>query len=569
MNSETKQCQNCNNTFIVESDDFVLYDKFKVPPPTFCFECRLIRRFSWRNNRSLYKRVCGLCNKTLISMYKDDGVEVYCAECFNGDGWDHFDHGTDIDWSRQFFSQLYSIFRKQPRIFQYRIGTVVNSDYGNSVVNSKNAYLCFSVIDSEDVMYSESLDKSRNTIDSFASHDLDNCSWNILSSKNYNSHFLLSSHSCIDSYFLYDCVNCQNCCLSSNLRNQQYVFKNQKLSKDEYEKAIQDLRLETYSGFQKAQESFGEVHRDAIHIYADIEASQNATGDFISNSKDVFKSFDVTESSENVRYSSRIIRAKDVFDSAFTMSGESVYESLSASGNSSNHIGSILCFTSTNMEYCLFCKSCTNCFGCVGIKNAEYCILNKQYSKEEYVDLVPRLKQFMIENPYIDSKGRSYTYGDFYPFEFSPFGYNETLALDYFPLSKERALESGYPWKEAEDRNYSITKHAHDLVDSIEDVSDNILTDVVECSNKGNQEYQCTVAFRVVPNELQFYRQKKLPLPRKCPNCRHYERLSYRNPMKLYHRACSNNCGNIFESTYSPDRTEKIYCQECYQKEVL
>ena len=53
---ETRQCQNCKKDFIIEPDDFSFYEKIKVPPPTFCPECRMIRRMAFRDYRVLYKR---------------------------------------------------------------------------------------------------------------------------------------------------------------------------------------------------------------------------------------------------------------------------------------------------------------------------------------------------------------------------------------------------------------------------------------------------------------------------------------------------------------------------------
>ena len=32
MNSETKTCQNCKQSFIIEPEDFEFYEKMKVPP---------------------------------------------------------------------------------------------------------------------------------------------------------------------------------------------------------------------------------------------------------------------------------------------------------------------------------------------------------------------------------------------------------------------------------------------------------------------------------------------------------------------------------------------------------
>lgn len=577
MQNETRNCQNCKQDFTIEPDDFSFYEKIQVPPPTFCPECRTIRRMAWRNVRSLYRRECQVCKKVLISMYADDGVPVMCSDCWNGDTWDQHQHASEIDWSKNFFVQLRELFMKQPRVFQYRVGTVVNSDYGNSIVNSKDAYMSFSVIDSENVMYSESIDKSRDSIDCFTTHELDQCSWNVCSDKNYNSHFLINSQSNIDSRFLFDCTNCQHCCLSSNLRNQSYVFRNQKLSKEEYAQKVNELKLHTRSGFKKAFEEFVILMRESIHRYAQIYGSVATTGDFILNSKNTINSFDI-QNGENVKHSVRIITCKDMMDCYAVLTGELEYETLSGTGNASQQIACLLCLGSREMEYSLFCRSSANCFGCVGLKNAQYCIFNKQYSKEEYDKLLPKLREHMNKMPYVDAKSRVFTYGEFYPYELSLFGYNETVAQDYFPLTEMGAKQKGLNWKAREKRTYSITQTKDSLPNDINEVSNDFLKETIGCAHNGECDHQCTTAFKIVDRELDFYKQKQLPLPDLCPNCRHYQRLEYRNPMRLYSRQCmctisthdhSRQCLNEFETTYAPNRPEKVYCEFCYQKEVL
>ncbi len=577
MNQETKNtsntsvqvCQNCKNDFVIEPEDFVFYDKIKVPPPTFCPECRLIRRLMWRNNRSLYSRICGLCSKDLISFLKDDGVPVYCLSCYSSDNWDRYEYQMNYDFNNNFFKQLDSLINKQPRIFQITLGNNVNSEYSNSIGNVKNLYLSFSSIESNDILYSENVDKSKNCIDCLSIQESDNCFWNINSERNFNSHFLVDSENCLDSYFLYDCSNCSNCFMSSNLRNQSYYFYNQKLTKEKYLEAISKLEINKYSNLEKLKNDFRILFKNSIHKYSKVQSSNNFSGDIILNSNNIKKSFDI-RNSENVSYSYRSINVKDIMDCGWTLQGELEYESMTGSGGSYNQVSCFMCTTSRDVAYSISCKNCLNCFGCVGLTNAEYCILNKQYSKEEYFKMVEKIKQHMTSMPYIDRENRIFKYGEFFPYDLSFFGYNESLAHDFFPLDKKAIEDKGYKYTVPRHRNYEDVFLNEELPDNIEDVSSVFLNKIITCPNNGNELTLCTGAYKIHPDELQFYKQKNLPLPRYCPNCRHYERLEYRNPLRLWHRACmKEGCNNEFETSYAPDRPEIVYCEKCYQQEVM
>ena len=202
----------------------------------------------------------------------------------------------------------------------------------------------------------------------------------------------------------------------------------------------------------------------------------------------------------------------------------------------------------------------------------------------------------MNDIPYVDSKGRVYKYGEFFPPELSPFAYNETIAQEYFPLTREEIISKGYKWKEPEQRNYEITIKPENLPDDINGVNDSILKEVIECQHNQKCNQQCTQAFRVIPDEFSFYKRMNLALPRLCPNCRHYERLNQKNPMKLWHGKCqcdgktsqtsnieprtayanttshfhgAEPCPNEFETSYAPDRPEIVYCEQCYNAEVV
>src|SRR3989344_3830874 len=154
MKSETKNCKNCQKSFTIEEEDFNFYEKIKVPPPTWCPECRQQRRYAWRNERTLYRRNCDLCKKSTVTIYSPNKpYKVYCNECWWGDGWDTTSYSRDFDFSRPFFEQFHELQLKVPRMALLNKNSV-NSEYTNHSGDNKNCYLSTSIVNSENIFYS-------------------------------------------------------------------------------------------------------------------------------------------------------------------------------------------------------------------------------------------------------------------------------------------------------------------------------------------------------------------------------------------------------------------------------
>ena len=147
MKPETRNCQNCKNNFIIESDDFSFYEKMKVPPPTFCPDCRTQRRYAWRNERTLYRRNCDLCGKSTITMYNSSSpYKIYCVKCWWGDNWEGKDFEKSFDFNKSFFEQWKELQINVPRLALLSKNSI-NSDYTNHSADNKDLYLsyeCFS-----------------------------------------------------------------------------------------------------------------------------------------------------------------------------------------------------------------------------------------------------------------------------------------------------------------------------------------------------------------------------------------------------------------------------------------
>lgn len=283
----------------------------------------------------------------------------------------------------------------------------------------------------------------------------------------------------------------------------------------------------------------------------------------ISNSKNVKNSYLIrgAEDIAFVQYG-QYPPLRDIMDVTVTGETELVYESTVCGFSSTRMKFCSECWHGgQDLEYCLFCTSNTsNLFGCIGVQKKQYCILNKQYTKEEYFTLREKIIQHMNEMPYVDKKGRVYKYGEFFPPEFSPFAYQQTILPEHFLMTKEKIEEFGFRWQDSNPTEYQTTKDAKELPDSIKDIEQGILKEIIKCE-------KCGRAYRIIESELQFLKQIGIPVPRWCVDCRHYDRIRQRNPAIFYDREC-DKCGIAIKTSYAPDRPEIVYCESCYNNEV-
>ena len=571
MQNEIRQCQNCKKDFTIESEDFNFYEKIKVPPPTWCSECRMTRRMLLRNERIFYHRNCDLCGKKIISVFSEKNIKIYCQTCWWSDEWNPGKYALDYDFSKSFFEQYLNLFINIPQINLNGDISNKKSDYVNYIVQANNTYFCFGGGYMENVMFSNVGIRMKDSADIFFSSDCELCYEIMNCSKCYRVFYGNNLQECVDSYFLQDCVNCNECILSTNLRNKSYFFKNKQYKKEEYFLKKEEFLKQLQENVISLKDEFKKIILSTPKKFANILKSEYSAGNNIIESSYAINSFNISRCQVSKDSQDIVGPARDVYDcTSAGLNLEKIYESMSVSMNVTDILFSVIVRNNSfNINYSFSLHSCSNLFGCVGLRQKQYCILNKQYTKEEYEEMIPKIIEHMNTMPYIDSKGRIYKYGEFFPPELSPFSYNETIAQEYFPLTKEEALAQGYKWKDREERNYNIDIKNEEIPNDIKDVNDSIIGKVIECEHKGLCNEQCTEAFKIIPDELSFYKRMNLPLPHFCPNCRHYARLKQRNPLKLWHRQCMKpDCTNEFETSYAPDRPEIVYCERCYQQEV-
>ncbi|MDH4358511.1 MAG: hypothetical protein OEV37_00985 [Candidatus Berkelbacteria bacterium] len=561
-----KTCKQCDQKFVVEDEDLEFYKKisptfagktYEIPPPTLCPKCRDQRRMVWEASTNLYKRKCDKTQENIISIYSPDkpykvwkNIEIW------KDDWDPLKYGCDFDSKRDFFSQFESLFRQVPKLAT--LSTIVeNCEYCQEVWHLKDSYLCFIAGYAESCYYSNEILRVKDCVDCFYVRNCENCYFCTDCDKCNSSTFLEHCENCTESHFSYDCKGCNNVLLCTNLRNKQYYIKNKKYTKEKYFEEFKKINLSSRSIQRNLINELKRIKLGVIRKSDNNKKSEGCTGDYLvecKNCKDSYNSYKCEGCKKIYNIDSD---AKDCQDLNISAEMQLCYEGESIAGY--KHLFCTWATYGDNNLYCNHCEYCSRCFGCVGLRHKQYCILNKQYSKQEYEKLTGQI---------IEKMQKDGEWGEFFPVSISPFGYNETVAMDYFPLEKEGALKLDAKWQ---DKDYGIKYNGpfYEPKDDIDEYIENenerekLLAGILKCeiSNK---------PFKIMPQELAYYLKNKIPIPTKHYNIRYKERFALRNPRKLWHRKCMNQgCKNEFETTYAPDRPEKVYCEDCYQKSVI
>ena len=558
-----KQCKQCRQQFEIAKEDFEFYDqvspiynwvKYQIPEPQNCPDCREQRREAWRNERVLYKRKCNAAWKNIISMHSEH-VEfpVYHNKYWWNDKNDTTKYAQDIDLNKSFFWQLAELRKKVPRMhrFSYSEDRMDNSEYTNCAWDLKNCYLVFWSWRDEECLYCHYINDCYKCVDCFYVIksqncyewvDLDNCT---------NLFYSNTSKRCHDSYFLENCRDCKNCIWCVNLRNKQYCILNEQYSKEDYEIA-RDKLLNNGKSINDFKNKFDSFSLKYPKRYIKWENIENSSWDYISNCKNVINCFD-TMSSQDCKYCTWFDEWSNCMDFFSWWEAEWCYEISWWWQDSYQSAFCAMMYWCKNSYYLDLCFYCKDCFLCVWLKNKQYCILNKQYTKEEYEKLVPQI---------IEKMKTDWEWWEFFHVSTSPFYYNESVAQEYFPLQKDEVISNWWNWLNESNEITQVNKTipAEKLPDSIVDIPDDILNWAIKCKETWK-------LFKIIPQELKFSRDNNIPIPYLHPDERHKARVRLRNPRKLWKRHCSK-CNSDIQTSYSSDSPEVVYCEECYLKEI-
>ncbi|MDA1038209.1 MAG: hypothetical protein O2877_00795 [bacterium] len=460
-----------------------------------------------------------------------------------------------LDLNRPFFDQMQALLREVPMPATFNKEEPENSialfsfgdrdSYFTFACRSARSFFLIGAFDVEDtsaVFLSSESSKSHSVLHS---HRI------------YNCRYVRESFDCMDSVFLFDCRNCKNCFGASNKRNAEYVWFNEQLSKSEWERRRAEVDLGSRRVVEDHMRHFEKLLlEESVWPESFNFGSEDAIGDYLNQATRCYYCFDSEKGAVDNYWSAWMYGAPT--QNAFcwgAVNSSECYLCVS-SPESSRLKCSYRSTRCEQSEYLFGCIDCVNCFGCIGIKNKQFCILNKQYSEEDYWNLVDQLKCQLLEDG---------SYGEYFPTTMATTYVPENGAVLYAGASESdmRALgglvfdpeSEGATGKDRVD--LAMARRVEEIPDSIDDLSDDWIGVPIYDSHTKR-------TFAFLKPEVEYYRKMRIAPPAEHFVLRMKQLSDVGQKAQFIHKHCSACSKEIVVSVNLryPDR--KIYCRDCY-----
>lgn len=278
-----------------------------------------------------------------------------------------------------FFKELRKIILSQPKL-PCHVSSSENCSFCNDVFFSKDMYYCFDTVKSSGCLY---------LYDSVLCADCADCDYAIESQlcyesvdpyKSYNCDFLENCASLRDCSYCYACTNCHNIFGCVNLKNKSFCIFNRQLTEGEYKEKVKKFKA---LPAEKVLTMLDELKQHYPWTQTNEGNNENTNyGNYIYRNKNCYLCFDAF-GNENSAYLYDSHRSRTSFDFTYSVDCELSYECVDSVPlfNCNFIVYSGRCQDSS---YLFNCEDCKNCLGCVKLSHKEHCILNRQFTKEDY-----------------------------------------------------------------------------------------------------------------------------------------------------------------------------------------
>ncbi|MEK7665599.1 MAG: hypothetical protein AAB337_01825 [Patescibacteria group bacterium] len=546
-------CPISGETWILTSEDIERYRGWGVPPPIYSPTIRMKELAGWGAGIDLWWKPHFQTGKAILSGIHPDSFSpaITDKEWFEKD-WGA-EHPLDVDLAKPILEQTKPLFDRVPYPALSTHGSV--NCVGCGIVDCVDSYMVFGSKMVKDSWYAFRTQYSERVMDAPFLLRCENVFASAKSVSCNNCVSIFECNQCINSAFLFDCQNCEECFCSSNLRHKQYVFMNEQLNKEEYQKRMAEIDLSSTAQFEQWKTTFRHLVGEKTIWPENFSVNvQNCVGEGMMDCLDC--SGFLMDNSRNIQNGWNIFDSEHLDTVVISYNSNDCY-GVSVALASHNIKFSFVAYQSQDCEYVVNCYNCEHCFGCVGLNRKKFNIFNKQYSEQDYWRLVDEIKCAMLE------RGE---YGRFFPAAYSPLGMKYGYGYVVAPLTKEELTKLGGldldPIAGMRFAPYDVnapTSNVDEVPDRIVDITD-------EWVGKQFFDAEANRRYAVNAQELAYRKEHGYPFP-----LRHYtSRLkdivaSCNGPIQESAR-CAKCNKEIMTSSSTIYSKRTVYCKACYLK---
>lgn len=291
--------------------------------------------------------------------------------------------------------ELKRIILSQPKLTTHTLNSE-GCEYGDQLYYCKNLTNSFDTLNSSDSVYIFDSDMCVNCVDCDYSFESQLCYDCVTIHKCFNSNFLEDCSNTRDSSYCYNCRDCHDLFGCTNLINKSFCIFNRQFTEGEYRQKIQSLKSADPDKILEIVETIKKKYPlTQTHGFSN---ENSPYGDYVYNCRNCYMCFDAGKN-EDSGYLYDSGNSKNSFDSTFSGESELAYEFVDSTSlfNCSFVIYSGHC---SDSNYIVSCANVKNCLGCVGLYQKEYCILNRQLTKEEFeIKSKQIIEELRIKNP--------------------------------------------------------------------------------------------------------------------------------------------------------------------------
>ena len=550
-----RTCAALGTKWHMDEEEIEMYRKYNVPPSKYHPITRMKLMKSYFVLFDFWYNKNAETGETIISTtHPASGVKVLPDKEWFQRSFD--EHARDVDMSRLVFDQIYDLMRDVPQAANYNYVLPENSLAFISLGDQDSFFVlaCVSkrtcyAMNSYNVEDSAELTLASNVYNSY----------NVVhSSRIHNCRFLRECYDCVNCDFCFDVRNCESCFGATNKRNAKYLWFNEQLSKEEWEKRRSEVDLASYEERLSYENKFKELMGTAVWPENFNIKAENCTGEYITDANNIKDGYYVMDGSHDVVQASYLfgVPSNNCHYAVASIGSSDCYYSLGTKNCSWNKFALSIVTNCIDSEYCSSCQDIENCFGCVGLKKKKFCIFNKQYTEGEYWQKLDEIKCKMLDEG---------EYGDYPPMSFSLQYVQRSGAPIVYGATIEELKKMGANLFDADADGADGPEIDPSTIKSVDDISDRVDESII---GKPFMDEVYGRRFAYLKPEMKLYEKLEVAPPRNHPTRRINELYAEMNIAVFEEMNCSKCNKDIRVGKNRNYPTREVYCKECYLKHL-